>query len=175
MKFDKVAYFFCALSSVCKALSLSFVQKCSEFDKKNSIQTFYLTSFFTLPFLFLFFLASEESTALESFLSTPTIYETGFWTNLSMVIVVGFALTYSQFWCTSHNNAITTSVIGVLKSFIQIMIGLFLFDSASSLSALAYLGILINLIFGSIYTYLKYIEKDTDYDLNQSSKLVDVA
>lgn len=165
-----MGYFYCGLSTVCKALSLSFVQKCSEYEKRDSsIQTFYLSSFFTLPFLFLFFITSEEAEAMPLYFSAPSVYEAAsFWLNLILVILIGCSLTYSQFWCTSYNSAITTSVIGVLKSFIQTVIGIFLFDSADSLSFLAYFGISINLIFGSYYTYLKFIEKEPNFDLTKS-------
>ncbi len=78
------------------------------------------------------------------------------------VLLCGCFLCFSQIWCTTHNSAVTTSVIGVLKSFLQTLVGMFFYGAYEEMSYLSYIGILLNLIFGTYYTYLKYIEKETN-------------
>ena len=65
------------------------------------------------------------------------------------------------FRCTSKNTAVTTSVVGVLKSFIQTTLGMFMFNASKEIGTLGFIGIVINLTFGVYYTYLKYMEKET--------------
>ena len=160
LKFDLNSYVFCGMSTLFHALALSFIQKCGE-PEKNPVQTFYLSSFFSIPILLAAFFLSDEPSKLVTYLrENPDSFQINFQVNLFFVVLFGCVLCYSQFWCTTHNNAITTSVIGVLKSFVQTMLGIFVFEARSNMTFLVLLGIFINLVFGTWYTYLKYIEKD---------------
>lgn len=117
-----------------------------------------------MPFLFIFFIATNEFNELAKF----NLFHTGltdsfivFLVIFTLVIVCGCILCFSQIWCTTSNNAITTSVIGVLKSFLQTLLGMFFYDAYKNMSVLSFIGIIINLIFGTWYTYLKYIERES--------------
>ncbi len=170
MKFDLASYSYCALSTFFHALALSFIQKCGE-NEKNSIEIFYFSSLFSLPLLFLALYFSNEFQLLNLALNENSFFfQLDFGFNLIVVVCFGCFLCFSQFWCTTNNTALTTSVIGVLKSFIQTMLGIFLFKAQYNLTYLAYIGISINLIFGTWYTYLKYIEKDDSINNNDEKK-----
>ncbi len=166
LKFELNSYVFCGMSTLFHALALSFIQKCGE-PEKDPVQTFYLSSLFSLPFLITAFFLSNEPSSLAIYLQeNSNLFQINFQVNLLFVIMFGCFLSYSQFWCTTNNNAITTSVIGVLKSFIQTIMGIFVFEAKNNMSFLVLLGIFINLIFGTWYTYLKYIEKEPFKDLD---------
>ena len=123
------------------------------------MQTFYNSNLISMPLLAISFILTNEFNYIAY--SGPIVdKEIGFLATFLMVLISGGLLCFSQFWCTSHNNALTTSVVGVLKSFIQIIGGMFLFDAWKQIGFYGYIGITINLICGSLYTYLKYIEKD---------------
>lgn len=135
------------------------------------MQTFYYSNYVSVPLLAIsFFLTSEfkEVTYSKPFLDK----ELGFVAAFFMVLICGSFLCFSQFWCTSHNNALTTSVVGVLKSFLQTIVGMFLFDAKNQIGLYGYIGISINLLCGSLYTYLKYIEKEKK--INKHSSVLDM-
>ena len=130
-----------------------------------------------MPFLIFFFFITLEFNQISGQLITFS-FENNFLFLIVFlfVIVCGCVLCFSQIWCTTNNNAITTSVVGVLKSFIQTILGMFFYDAYKSMGVLAFVGILINLIFGTWYTYLKYIEKESRSYIHLSSsdpKLID--
>lgn len=150
-------------------MGLSLVQKCSE-RESSTIQIFYLSNFFSFPFLLMLFLYSDEPKDLFD-LKIENSYDT-FLLNFFIVVIFGCLLAFSQFWCTTNNTALTTSVIGVVKSLVQTIFGIYFFDNQNSLSNLAVLGISINLIFAIMYTYFKYIEKNT-FDIEYHEKLKD--
>lgn len=158
LEFDPFAYLYCGFSVICQAFYLSTIQKYGEIIKTSSLQTFYECSILSIPILFAFFLFTDERTQflLELKHTDDFIYNSVFF----LVIISGSLLCFSQFWCTLKNNAITTSVLGVLKSLVQTLIGIMLFQSWNSISGLTYFGIIINLIFGTMYTYLKYVEHE---------------
>jgi solute carrier family 35 protein len=155
---DIDSYLYCSISVVCQAAYLSSIQKCGESDansqkKSSSLQTLFECSFFSIPILAaLFFLTGEHKNVQVSFSINFLIVIIG-------VVACGSLLCFSQFWCTMNNNAITTSVIGVLKSIIQTIGGMFIIDSIKDFSNLTLLGIAINLTSSIWYTYLKYVEK----------------
>ncbi len=124
------------------------------------MQTFYYSNIFSLPLLGASILFTSELRDLLDYQPARSLTEYEFWTAIIFVLLCGCCLCYSQFWCTTHNSALTTSVIGVLKSFIQTVFGVFLFGAKNEIDVVGYVGIFINLFFGVMYTYLKYAEKE---------------
>ncbi|RNA12460.1 UDP-sugar transporter -like protein [Brachionus plicatilis] len=172
LEFDFFSYLYCGFSVICQAFYLSTIQKYGEIIKTNSLQTFYECSILSIPILLVFFMVTDERTGFLTELKPidDLVYDSV----LILVIISGSLLCFSQFWCTLKNNAITTSVLGVLKSLIQTLIGILLFQSWDSISGLTYLGITINLIFGTLYTYLKYAENESFISKSESNdKLLD--
>lgn len=170
LKFDPHSYFYCGLSVIFQALYLSFIQKCGE-TEKNSMQTFYYSNILSIPMLLVGFLFTNEIGDLQVYHTKYDVTGFGFLTAFGAVLVCGSCLCFTQFWCTSENTALTTSVIGVLKSFIQTTVGFFLFNASKEIGLVGFIGIFINLTFGVFYTYLKYIEKVTIKKQNSSNNL----
>ena len=146
--FDPRAYFYCGFSVVCQALYFSFIQKCGE-TSKNPFENLYRMATYSFPILFVFFLLGDEMSDLVIEQKYKYLSDGHFWMVLFMLIPVGTMLSFSQFWCTINNNAVTTSVVGVLKSVIQTLFGFIFFDGYNNLSFLTLTGITINLVFGT--------------------------
>lgn len=163
--FNLSAYLYCGASVFAQAGYLSSIQKHGESSatpaSSSSLQSLYDCSLMSMPILMFVLLMSEEPTdayiQIYSFTSNDLFK---FLIILSLNIVSGSLLCFSQFWCTLNNNAITTSVIGVLKSMLQTIFGIFLFHAWQAISHLTYVGIVINFTFGVYYTYLKHTERD---------------
>ena len=69
-------------------------------------------------------------------------------------ISFGCFLNYTMFLCTSVTSALTTSVVGTIKSLAQTVIGLYTFGGVQ-MNSLAILGMTLNLIGGFFYTFAK--------------------
>ncbi len=158
---------YCGFSVIFQAFYLSFIQKCGE-KEKNSLQTFYYSNIISLPLLAVSILFTSEIEDLSKYQKARSLSEYEFWAAIVFVLVCGCFLCFSQFWCTTNNSALTTSVIGVLKSFIQTVFGIFLFNATTEIDALGYLGIFVNLFSGVMYTYLKFAEKESKIKKNTS-------
>lgn len=84
---------------------------------------------------------------------------------------MGVLLNYSLFLCTEKNSALTTSLVGVLKSIMQTVIGFFTFGGVK-FSVLNVFGISLNMIGGILYSYSKYKEKLKVYNTDVNMKPV---
>jgi solute carrier family 35 protein len=159
LTFDLSAYLYCSFSVICQAMYFSCIQKSGE-SQKNPFQLLLVSSVIAVPTLFTLTLVTGE---LQTVINTYDTYLKNpmFFPSFLLVVSCGVILCFSQFWCTISNNAITTSVIGVLKSTIQTYIG-WLFDTTVFLGVFGIVGILMNLICGTWYTYLMYMAKSTN-------------
>lgn len=163
LDFNLSAYMYCAVSIIGQAGYLSSIQKHGESSSNaaasSSLQSLYDCSILSAPVLFVICWISGEpaqvASQLEAFSGSEFVLLALL---LASNVLGGSLLCFSQFWCTLNNNAVTTSVIGVLKSMLQTLLGIMLFQSWTAISDLTYLGILINFTFGIYYTYLKHRE-----------------
>ena len=160
ISFDPMAYVYCGFSVVCQSLYFTSIQKCSE-TQKNSFQALFVCCSISLPILIVIVTITGEFDDLIIHQQFKYIKNIRFIGSYLCVVTCGAILCFSQFWCTMSNNAITTSVVGVLKSVVQTALGMVLFDGFMNLNLLTLIGIAINLIFGTWYTYLKYIEHNS--------------
>lgn len=83
--------------------------------------------------------------------------------------IIGVVLNYSIFLCTEKNSALTTSLIGVLKSVFQTVIGIFTFGGIKS-NILNGFGLSLNLFGGILYTYVKYKENVMYNSIDNNSR-----
>lgn len=86
-------------------------------------------------------------------------------------ISMGVLLNYSLFLCTEKNSALTTSLIGVLKSILQTIVGVFTFGGID-FTPWIISGLGLNMFGGVLYTYAKYREKisETTFALDSITK-----
>ena len=120
--------------------------------KLSALETLHLNSINTAPLLLFCSIATGElSPAFARFLH-PSL---GFLCSFLLTISMGSILNYLLFLCTTLNSALTTSVVGTLKSIVQTAIGMFTFGGVS-INVFTVSGISINLFGGVLYTYTKY-------------------
>eukprot|EP00879_Flechtneria_rotunda_P017465 GHRR01018305.1.p1 GENE.GHRR01018305.1~~GHRR01018305.1.p1 ORF type:complete len:261 (+),score=51.42 GHRR01018305.1:126-908(+) len=70
---------------------------------------------------------------------------------------MGCLLNYSMFLCILHNSALSTTIVGVLRGVVTVLLGYVLDDV--QFHVLNVLGLVLNTIGGVWYTYIKYMDK----------------
>ena len=157
LKFDSFSYLYCGASVMSQSFYFSLIQKCAE-TSTDYIRTLGITNLYSLPILLNCLFLFNEHIDVIDFINGPYFINRNFWFYAIFVVVIGCLLSFSQMSCTTNNNAIVTSFIGVLKSFIHSAFGLFFFQAYQNMTSLAIFGIFLNLIFGSWYSFVKYKE-----------------
>ena len=171
MSFDLKAYIFGGFSVMTQAVYLVLVQRSNK-DKLGPLDTTHLNSINTLPlFMISALVIGEIPNALFKF-KIDNIF---FWLVFLLVISMGCLLNFTLFLCTQFNSALTTSVVGSVKSVAQTAIGTVVFGGIS-LNVFTIFGISMNLFGGSFYSYVKYKEsllKSDDRESESGSNVSD--
>merc|ERR1719242_777637 len=156
LQFDGHAYTMGSLSVFAQAGYLTLVQKSSEQNHKSIIEMLYVNSYNTLPIFLTVSMILGEPNKIGQTLSSV---ESGFFPIFISLIISGCVLTWAQFMCAAVCSALTTSMVGVSKSVIQTIVGFFTFGGVK-FHPLNILGLVMNILGGIIYTYIKNMEKN---------------
>ncbi|KAG8185711.1 hypothetical protein JTE90_000700 [Oedothorax gibbosus] len=152
LEFDSKAYKYGAVSILVQGLYLTLAQKCLEV--MPALQVLHISSYNTTPFYVILCLLMET----EGISHYKYFSDIKFLLCFGVQVSIGVLLNYSLFLCTEKNSALTTSLVGVLKSIMQTVIGFFAFGGVQ-FSALNVFGISLNMFGGILYSYSKYMEK----------------
>lgn len=150
LEFSGTAYAFALISVLVQGLYQTFVQKAAE-KNLSVLDIFQLNCYNCLPmYLFGSFVAQEPS----KIVGYAYLTDLEFLGCLLLVVVVGSLLNYTLFLSTSLNTALTTSLVGVVKSVLQTVVGFFTFGGVD-VNAIIVTGISLNTVGGVLYTYGK--------------------
>jgi len=156
LQFDAYAYSMGMLSMFAQAAYLTLVQKSSEHHHKSTLELIYINAYNTLPiFLTVALVLGEPEKVALSLIGEEDI---SFYVVFTLLVVSGSVLTYAQFLCAAVCSALTTSFIGVSKSVIQTILGFFTFGGVK-FHPLNISGLILNILGGLLYTYVKQSEK----------------
>ncbi|XP_033644267.1 UDP-galactose/UDP-glucose transporter 7-like [Asterias rubens] len=153
LTFDLQAYTYGMLSVVSQSLYLTLVQSIGmQQDAFSPAGIMYLNCLnCLLPLFAVLFLSSEISGIMDfEDLSSPR-----FLMIFALVVSMGCVLNYAIFLCTILTSALTTSVVGVIKSVVVVAVGMFTLGGAP-VTLLSTIGICMNTLGSSWYTYDKY-------------------
>lgn len=178
LDFDFKSYTFGSLSVLTQALYLLTLQRMGSDNKLGSYETssaktltiLYVNSVNCLPVVFAVVFLSGEHTSMMSY---PHWDQPGFLFALGVVTSFACVFSYSIFLCTTVNSALTTACVGVIKSALTTIIGMYTFGGVAA-TPLLIIGQLINLSGGSLYTYEKYrLQKLSRVAQAEKEKLLD--
>jgi len=168
LQFEAHAYTMGSLSVFAQAGYLTLVQKSSEVNHRSTVEMLHVNSFNTLPiFLTMSMVLGEPADIGQS----VSIAEPGFTWVFALLILSGCVLTYAQFLCAAVCSALTTSMISVAKSVIQTVLGFFTFGGVQ-FHPLNIAGLVMNILGGVIYTYVRQFEK-RQQNSRRSTKVVE--
>jgi len=203
LEFDTVAYVAGLISVFAQAGYLTLVQKASAIEAalknaefqdlhssekrtssqnslKSVLEMIHINAFNTLPVFAFTTIAFGE---LQPVVQSKALRDPTFYSIFLLLLVSGGILTYSQFLCASVCSALTASLVGVGKSVLQMLIGLFTFGGVK-FHPLNVTGLVLNTAGGILYSFVKYREglldrrkkdylkakeNDTNCDMNQNS------
>lgn len=137
-----------------QGIYLTLVQRLGLKDEMSTNGILYVNSINCLPFLVIFSLLTSEFQQCFMFFQSATMQV---YLTLVFVVTAGCVLNYSQFLCTTMNSALTTSIVGVVKSVGTTIIGIFAFGGVT-LTTYMMMGISMNIIGAFWYTFSKYRE-----------------
>ncbi len=80
----------------------------------------------------------------------------------------GCLLNYALFLCTNLNSALTTTIVGVLKSVVAVVLGFFLLGGVK-FNAVNVIGIALNTVGGVWYSCFKFYEKSDKLASNRQT------
>lgn len=152
LEFDLMTYMYGALSVLVQGLYLTLAQK--SLEDMSALLVLYITSYNTIPIFIIISILHEA----EGIAQYEKFSDFGFILCFIIQVVAGVLLNYSLFLCTAKNSALTTSLVGILKSILQTAIGFFTFGGVK-LNSFNIFGIGLNMFGGIMYTYSKYIER----------------
>jgi len=168
-QFDLHAYTMGGLSVFAQAGYLTLVQRSSEVNHRSTVEMLHVNSFNTLPvFLSMSMIVGEPKRVGESLSAA----EPGFTLVFVLLILSGCVLTWAQFMCAAVCSALTTSMVSVAKSVIQTVLGFFTFGGVQ-FHPLNIVGLVMNIMGGIIFTYVKQLEKGREVT-RKASKLKEV-
>jgi len=162
LDFDFKSYAFGAASVLSQSLYLLTLQKMGSENQlgsynpnakaANAMTILYVNSVNCLPIISVLVILSGELTLMQGY---PHWHEPGFIVALVFTTAFACVFSYSIFLCTTVNSALTTACVGVIKSALTTIIGMYTFGGVAA-TPLLIIGQLINLSGGSIYTWEKY-------------------
>ncbi|XP_041485430.1 UDP-galactose/UDP-glucose transporter 7-like [Lytechinus variegatus] len=154
ISFDPKAYLFGICSIFLQGIYLTLVQRLGLKDEMSTNGILYINSLNCLPFLIIYSLLTSEFKECILFFHSATLQV---YLILIFVVTAGCVLNYSQFLCTTMNSALTTSIVGVVKSVVTTIVGIFAFGGVT-LTTNMVLGISMNIVGAFWYTFAKYRE-----------------
>mmetsp|Transcript_12864 Transcript_12864/g.27782 ORF Transcript_12864/g.27782 Transcript_12864/m.27782 type:complete len:379 (+) Transcript_12864:240-1376(+) len=159
LTFELYGYVFAFLSCLAQAAYLLLV----EFQGAGGIPTsemLYYNSITSLPLLGVIVLITDEASHM-----IPRYHESVaeyglvvFWSTIMTCALMGCLLNYALFLCTANNSALTTTIVGVLKSVVAVLLGFFLLGGVP-FSLVNVSGITLNTVGGIWYSLYKFTEK----------------
>lgn len=153
LEFDVVSYMFGCLSVFSAALYFLVVQKLGVNREFDALSMMYINSVTCFPIMLLLaYFSGEIVDVIENYqyLDDPNFY-------LSFLSVVLFAcvFSYSIFLSTTANSALSTILVGVIKSALTTVIGMYTFGGVVP-TANFVSGQVLNLTGGALYAFEKY-------------------
>jgi hypothetical protein len=159
LAFDATGYFYTTLNNLFTAAYGIYLKRSLDSKELGTYGLMQYNSIASMPLLVMLIYCLPNE--MEKALSYPLWMDPTFLVAFCLCGALGFILTYSLFWCTDVNSALTASVIGCLKnvfvSYFGILLGLDYIFSWTN-----FVGLNIS-IFGSlVYAYVKYREMQTN-------------
>lgn len=155
LQFRFYGYLEAILSVLAQSVYLTYVQKSGIEKSGSALSVLHLNSINCILPLFAYTMWNGN---LMNAFSFKGFHYTNFRISFALNVSMGCVLNYSLFLCATMNSALTTSIVGVIKSVITTIFGFFTFGGVVP-TTLTVGGVMLNAFGGVLFTYVKYREK----------------
>jgi len=152
LAFDFKSYAFGVVSVFTQALYFLVVQKLGVDKELNALSIVYVNAVSCCPAMLFFTFLYGEAPGIMAF---DDITSANFWSSFIFVVTFACIFSYSIFLSTTVNSALSTALVGVIKSALTTIIGMYTFGGVVPTTSFIW-GQFINLSGGALYTYEKY-------------------
>lgn len=172
LSFNAMGYTFAIMSCVLQASYLVSVEAQGAKGMETSVLLYY-TAITSLPFLLVVSYSLGEIDQMVNVFNSAAAQNGPLITLfvISLCACGGVLLNFSMFLCTISNTALTTTVAGVLRSVVVVLLGFFVLGGIQ-FSWLNILGITLNLVGGIWYTWTKTLGKSGRPDHGSKSAMI---
>jgi solute carrier family 35 protein len=161
LSFDGLAYSYAVASCALQTAYMITIERVRQ--GLSSWELLLYNSLLSAPMLLLMCIANGElqsaTETLPALLSGPD--GGSFAATFSAVLFMGVLLNFAQFWCVRVNNALTTTIVGVLKSVAVVLLGFVLLGGVRDAPPAHVGGMLISAAGGAWYAMLEYKAKES--------------
>lgn len=155
--FDPLGYGMALASVFFQTAYLLLVERSGAEDGLSSTELMLYNAVLSLPFMVIFIFASNEyKIALP--LLVNKMESTTFAVEAVLSLVMGMILNLTMFWCTIVNSALTTTIVGVMKGVVSMVLGFFVLGGVD-FYILNVTGLMLNTIGGVWYSFAKYRQR----------------
>lgn len=155
LNFDIKAYTFGIISVFSAALYFLIVQKLGVDKDFDALSMMYINSISCLPCMALCALLTGELTGADGVFEYEHLGNLNFYFSFIFVILFACIFSYSIFLSTTANSALSTILVGVIKSALTTIIGMYTFGGVTATTNFV-AGQFINLSGGALYAFEKY-------------------
>eukprot|EP00878_Enallax_costatus_P013594 GHUV01014213.1.p1 GENE.GHUV01014213.1~~GHUV01014213.1.p1 ORF type:complete len:425 (+),score=77.79 GHUV01014213.1:58-1332(+) len=159
LSFDMWAYSYAFCSVITQSIYLLLVEFQADVAGSSTNELLWYNAITSLPLLTAITAVNGDFHKIQSALATGITSHSAFYVYfmIAATATMGCLLNYSMFLCARHTSALTTTIVGVLRGVVTVLLG-FLVDSIK-FHVLNILGLTMNTAGGVWYTWLKYVEK----------------
>lgn len=167
LSFDAMGYAMALSSCALQTTYLLMVERSGTEKGYNSNELLLYNALLSLPVLLLLVWATGESAvSIPAFFNNTTPY---FTLLVCGSVFMGSLLNYSLFLCTITNSALSTTIVGTLRSVVGTILGFFLLGGVK-VTPLIIIGVTTNTAGGVWYTMVKYRQKHISKKLTEAQR-----
>nr|XP_024379900.1 UDP-galactose/UDP-glucose transporter 7-like isoform X2 [Physcomitrium patens] len=166
LSFDFSGYSAALMSCALQSTYLILVERSGTEKGFNSMELLLYNGMLSLPVLLAITLATGEVWDSVESIQYQLAENALFLPLLISSLLMGSLLNYCLFLCTLCNSALTTTIVGTLRSVFGTVAGFFVFGGVKG-TAFMFLGVTFNTIGGVGYTIIKYREKQPNTSQNR--------
>lgn len=158
LSFDLSGYSAALMSCALQSTYLILVERSGSEKGFNSMELLLYNGILSLPVLLAIILGTGEVWESVQSIKTQFAETVLFLPLLISTLLMGSLLNYCLFLCTLCNSALTTTIVGTLRSVFGTAMGFFVFGGVKG-TVFMFLGVTFNTIGGVWYTVIKHKEK----------------
>lgn len=158
LSFDLRGYSAALISCALQTSYLLLVERTGTEKGFNSMELLLYNGILSLPVLLIIILVTGEVWDSFESIRSQSQESLAFLPLLFASLLMGSLLNYCLFLCTLCNSALTTTIVGTLRSVLGTVMGFFVFGGVKG-TVFIFLGVSFNTVGGVWYTIIKYREK----------------